>query len=81
MSGHSLKLSDLMINMKVPHSARAGWPLVVCGDQVAWVPGYRLGQAFALQVTTSQVMHLSLNRRAPGVTISPGALKEEKKHI
>jgi tRNA(Ile)-lysidine synthase len=43
MSG-SLKVSDLMINRKVPRPARAAWPLVCAGGQVLWVVGLRQGQ-------------------------------------
>jgi len=81
MQGHSLKLSDFMINVRLPQAARPGWPLVLCGQQIAWIPGYRISHAFALNPATSPIIHLSLNRRAPGATTTPGALKEEKKHI
>ena len=30
MEGHSVKISDLMVNVKMPRRARAGWPLVCC---------------------------------------------------
>ncbi len=81
MQGHSLKLSDVMINVRLPQAARSGWPLVLCGDQVAWIPGYRIAHTFAVGQASRALMHLSLNRRAPGATTTPGALKEEKKHI
>lgn len=39
----SQKISDLMINHKLPRPVRAQWPLVAIGDEVLWVSG--LGQA------------------------------------
>jgi tRNA(Ile)-lysidine synthase len=64
MDGHSLKISDFMINMSLPRRARLGWPLVVSNRQVAWVPGYRMGENFAVSENTRQIVHLSLLRAA-----------------
>ena len=41
MGGKSVKLSDLMINFKLPYRSRATWPVVCTGDQIIWVPGLR----------------------------------------
>jgi tRNA(Ile)-lysidine synthase len=60
MGGHSVKLSDLMVNLKVPRRARAGWPLVCTGGQVVWVPGYRLGRAARLDANTRRAIYLRL---------------------
>ncbi len=46
--GGSLKLSDLFINAKVPKTRRGGWPVVVCGEEVVWVPGFRVAEGWAL---------------------------------
>ena len=56
------KLSDFMINHKIPRWARSGWPLVCVGEKIAWVPGYRLGQDFQLQTTSRQVVHFTLKK-------------------
>lgn len=62
MDGHSLKLSDFMINEKLPRRARKKWPLVCCGQQIVWVPGYRLTHPFRVTETTAGVVSLKLNR-------------------
>jgi len=62
MGGHSLKLSDFFINHKLPQRARAGWPLIISGSQVAWVVGLRLGEAFKVSETDGEVIHLELSR-------------------
>lgn len=54
MAGKHTKLSDLMINRKLPLQARAGWPLVTCGDQIVWAPGLQQGESFCLS-SKSQV--------------------------
>ena len=54
MGTHAVKLSDLMINEKLPEPLRKGWPLIVVGEQVVWVP--RLGRSgeFVISEATSQ---------------------------
>jgi tRNA(Ile)-lysidine synthase len=39
MDGRSIKLSDLMVNTKLPRQVRAKYPLVCAGHQIVWVPG------------------------------------------
>ena len=44
LGGHTVKLSDFMINQKIPVTERARWPLVVSGEAVLWVCGYRVSE-------------------------------------
>jgi tRNA(Ile)-lysidine synthase len=60
MEGHSLKLSDLYINRKLPQRARGAWPLVISGDEVAWAAGLRIGDSFKLDEQTRQVVRLEM---------------------
>jgi tRNA(Ile)-lysidine synthase len=62
MDGHSLKLSDFMINEKLPRRARHGWPLVCCAEQIVWVPGYRLAHPFSMTDSTIEAVQLKLMR-------------------
>ena len=62
MEGHSQKLSDFMINQKIPRRARNRWPLVCCGDTIIWVPGYRSAHSFELTQTTKEAVTLTLRR-------------------
>jgi tRNA(Ile)-lysidine synthase len=62
LASHSLKLSDFMINVKLPQRARAGWPLVISGNRIAWVPGLRLAHPFRVTSQTRRQVHLSLER-------------------
>jgi len=54
------KLSDSFINAKIPQTARAQYPLVMMADEVAWVPGLRIGHSFRLKEKEPQVLHLEL---------------------
>ncbi|RPJ46221.1 MAG: tRNA(Ile)-lysidine synthetase, partial [Chloroflexi bacterium] len=62
MEGHSLKLSDFWINQKLPRRARPAWPLVAAGDQVIWVPGYRLAHPYRIQPGARRVLYLFLKQ-------------------
>ena len=62
LDGHSLKLSDYMTNLRLPRRARAGWPLLICWDEVAWVPGGGIGEGFALGVESRLAGHLVLTK-------------------
>jgi len=62
MGGHSVKISDAMINAKIPRRARAAWPLVCAGGQVAWLPGCRPAEALCLRLDTKRVIQLHLAR-------------------
>ncbi|MEX2143917.1 MAG: tRNA lysidine(34) synthetase TilS [Anaerolineales bacterium] len=60
METGSIKLADFFINEKLPRRARAAWPLVCRGEEIVWVPGYRLAHPYRLQANSRQVMRLTL---------------------
>ncbi len=64
LQGRSQKLSDFWINEKLPRRARKSWPLVCCGEEIAWVPGFRQGETFKVRGQTQTALHLVL-RRSP----------------
>ncbi len=56
----SQKLSDFFVNEKVPARARAAWPLVTNGDEIVWVPGYRLAHPYRLRPDSKRALRLAL---------------------
>jgi tRNA(Ile)-lysidine synthase len=60
LQGHSVKLAEFMINAKLPVRARQKWPIVVSGEEIAWVPGMQLGHPFRLDVSARRAVHLHL---------------------
>lgn len=60
MASGSIKVSDFMINVKLPEPARKTWPLVVCGERIAWLPGYRPAHPHRITSQTVRVVHLKL---------------------
>jgi len=65
MDAGTMKLSDFLVNEKIPERARARWPLVCAGGQVAWVAGCRIAHPFRIQEETKQAVRLAL-LRPPG---------------
>jgi tRNA(Ile)-lysidine synthase len=62
LNGHSIKISDLMINVKLPKDARDRWPIICSGGEIIWVPGFRVSEVARVKPSSSQVIHLSLFR-------------------
>jgi tRNA(Ile)-lysidine synthase len=65
LGGHSQKLSDFLVNVKMPQRARERWPLLCSGAEIIWVPGYRPGEAYRLHPASRRLAYFEL-RRAPG---------------
>jgi tRNA(Ile)-lysidine synthase len=62
MQEHSMKLSDFMINEKVPKRARKDWPLVCVDDEVAWIAGHQIAHPFRITDESRVVLHLRLEK-------------------
>jgi len=62
MDGQTMKLSDFFINIKLPHRARARWPVLMVGDRIAWIMGLRLAYPFRVEGDTRQALRLQLKR-------------------
>ncbi len=60
MNRQTMKMREFYINVKIPKRARGGWPLVCAGDQIAWVPGFRLAHPFRVTDNTKRVVKLTL---------------------
>ncbi len=65
MGGQHVKLTDFMSNVKLPARVRERWPLVACGDEVMWVPGYRLAERFRLGDEAQSFARLRFVHDAP----------------
>ncbi len=63
MNGHSLKVSDFMINAKMEAVLRGCWPIVVSGDEIVWLAGLRLDERFKVAAATERVMRLSFAKK------------------
>lgn len=64
LGGHSTKVNEFMINLKVPRGLRAGWPLLVGQGGIAWVCGLRLDEHALVRPETRRVWEVRIARRA-----------------
>jgi tRNA(Ile)-lysidine synthase len=62
MGGNTLKLADFMINEKMPQRSREAWPLVCSGENILWVPGYRMSEFCRLDENSREIVELNLLR-------------------
>jgi tRNA(Ile)-lysidine synthase len=56
--GGSRALQDLFTDRKVPRERRATVPVVLAGDEIAWVPGVATGERFAAGPSTTRRVSL-----------------------
>jgi tRNA(Ile)-lysidine synthase len=62
MGGKTMKVSDYMINTKLPRRLRTCWPLVFCMTELAWVTGYQISDRFRIAPNSSLLVELRLIR-------------------
>ncbi|MBN1179885.1 MAG: tRNA lysidine(34) synthetase TilS [Anaerolineae bacterium] len=59
MGGHAPRLTDWMINAKLPRAWRDGVPLLVAGGEIVWVCGWRVSEVAAVSPQTRRVVRLA----------------------
>lgn len=45
----SKKLQDILVDAKVPRPERIGVPVVECGGEIIWMPGYRIAEGWGVR--------------------------------
>jgi tRNA(Ile)-lysidine synthetase-like protein len=60
MLGHSIKLSDYMINARLPQPVRERWPLVCLGEKIIWIPGYCVADELSVKNPDAPAILLTL---------------------
>jgi tRNA(Ile)-lysidine synthase len=58
----SIKLQDFFVNAKVPRAERMRTPLVLSGDEIAWVVGHRVGERFKVGDDSRRTIRLEASR-------------------
>ena len=53
--GGTKKVSDFMIDQKIPADWRDYVPLLVCGSEIVWVCGWRVDERYAVEPATARV--------------------------
>ena len=66
MGGKSKEVREFMIGVKLPKRARERYPLVVAGDQIIWIPGFRLDERVKATPKTTRVLTMTMMSREEG---------------
>jgi tRNA(Ile)-lysidine synthase len=66
MGGHTVKIADLMTSSQVPEPIRDRWPLVIVGQEIAWIPGQAISHLFRVEKKIPPILFLKLTRKAAG---------------
>ena len=56
----SRKVQDVLTDAKVPLHQRDCLPMLVCGDEVLWIPGYRIAARYAVPAPDAPSLLVSL---------------------
>ncbi len=54
----SKKVQDIFTDLKIPKARRARWPIVECGGEIIWFPGYRIANNWKLLEKSAPALHL-----------------------
>ncbi len=60
LNGKYQKISDFWINHKLPKRARANWPILLDGNQIAWIPGFQLAHDYRIKKDTLKIVKVEL---------------------
>ncbi|WP_181951621.1 tRNA lysidine(34) synthetase TilS [Clostridium massiliodielmoense] len=58
----SKKLKDLFIDLKIPKGKRDSIPLIIFGEDIAWIVGYRISDKFKINKDTNNVLKIKIER-------------------
>jgi len=64
MPRQTIKLADLLVNLKIPKRLRPGWPLVCVGAEIAWVVGLRMSERFKIRAETRRALKITVHKPA-----------------
>lgn len=62
VSGHR-KLQDIFTDCKVPRAQRALIPVVICRDEIIWIPGYRIAKKWRVRGDKEASIYVSIEQR------------------
>lgn len=63
--GHK-KLKDFFIDQKIPRAQRPYVPLIVSGEDIVWVVGYRIAEGYKVRTDTRSVLRLRCEAHRKG---------------
>ncbi len=54
------KLQDFLVDLKVPRGSRSQVMVLLSGDEIVWVPGFRIDERFKVTPSTTRVAQMEL---------------------
>lgn len=69
------KLQDFLVDEKIPRWARDRVPILVCGNRILWVIGYRIDDACKLTTASSKAIRIRVVPSAVATASLPGKHK------
>lgn len=61
--GRKKKLKDIFIDLKIPRQERDSILLVAVGDEILWIVGYRVTQAYRVQEKTKCILEVKITKK------------------
>lgn len=58
----SKKLKDLFIDLKIPKDKRDEIPLILFGEDIGWIVGYRISEKFKIDEKTKNILKIIIER-------------------
>lgn len=62
MAGHR-KLQDIFTDLKIPKMQRSTLPVVVCRDEIIWIPGYRTACGWEVEGFSGKAVHVRIEHK------------------
>ena len=59
----SKTVADLFTDRRIPRAQRATLPILLCGEEIVWIPGVATSERFRVREDTTGVAVLSAARR------------------
>ncbi len=56
------KLQDILTDLKIPKMRRPELPVVVCGAEIVWLPGYRIARGWEAAGQSAASVHIKLEQ-------------------
>lgn len=61
-NGHTKKVGDFWTSEGLPARARKNWPLLKMGEEIIWIPGFRIAERVRVEESTREIIRLVMNQ-------------------
>jgi len=61
------KLQDIFVDAKVPADRRARIPVLECGGELVWLPGYRVARGWEVPTPRAMALQVRIESASPSL--------------